>query len=214
MDHSIIEAGKTLLIQVKRGENETEFPTTVIDRFDNSVVVEPVLYEGKMVNFNIQGIGKQVSLFHEALGKMIIWKEIEIKAGYYKKKKLCHVIYINGDGIEFNRRKDYRQYLGIEGKAEHYGAEKVGVIVRDVSNNGIGLIVDNVAGFENGRRMIVYFTDENGKYRFSLECKQVRSRVMQNGRVEVGCVVVNPPQALSQYVAFKQFAEKRRMLGE
>ena len=60
----------------------------------------------------------------------------------------------------------------------------------------------------------VKFTDENGKYRFSLECKQVRSRVMQNGRVEVGCVVVNPPQALSQYVAFKQLAEKRRMLGE
>ncbi|MCR5521357.1 MAG: PilZ domain-containing protein [Lachnospiraceae bacterium] len=214
MDHSIIEAGQTLLIQVKRGENETEFPTTVVDRFDNSVVVEPVLYEGKMVNFNIPGIGKKISLFHEPIGKMIIWKDIEIKAGYYKKKKLCHVIYINGEGIEFNRRKDYRQYIGVEGKAEHFGADKVSVIVRDVSNNGIGLIVDNVAGFDNGRRMIVYFTDENGKYRFSLECKQVRSRVMQNGRVEVGCVVVNPPQALSQYVAFKQLAEKRRMLGE
>ncbi|MCR5432586.1 MAG: PilZ domain-containing protein [Lachnospiraceae bacterium] len=214
MDHSIIEAGKTILIQVKRGENETEFPTTVIDRFDNSVVVEPVLYEGKMVNFNVAGIGKKISLFHDPIGKMIIWKDIEIKAGYYKKKKLCHVIYINGEGIEFNRRKDYRQYIGVEGKAEHYGADKVDVIVRDVSNNGIGLIVDNVAGFENGRRMIIYFTDENGKYRFSLECKQVRARVMQNGRMEVGCIVVNPPQALSQYVAFKQLAEKRRMMGE
>ena len=83
-----------------------------------------------------------------------------------------------------------------------------------MGGTGIGLIVDNAAGFDNGRRMIIYFTDENGKYRFSLECKQVRARVMANGRMEIGCIVVNPPQVLSQYVAFKQLAEKRRMLGE
>jgi len=213
MDHSIIEIGKNVLITVKRGEVETEFATSVVDKFDNAVVTEPVLYEGKMVNFNISGINKQISIFHEPVGKMVVWKEIEIKAGYYKKKKLCHIIYINGEGKEVNRRKDYRQYVGIEGKAEHFGSEKANVVIRDVSNNGIGLIVDDTKGFENGRRMIVYFTDDNGKYRFSLECKQVRMRPLTNGRCEVGCIVVNPPQAFSQYVAYKQLAERKRILG-
>lgn len=213
MDYSILKADSSLSIKISRGNIDTEFTTNVIDVLDGAVVVSPILYDGKMVNFNIAGVKKQVSTFYQPIGKMVVWEEVEIKAGYYKKKSLCHVIYLRGDGKEINRRRDYRQYVGIEGRAEHFGADRVPVLVRDVSNNGIGLIVDDSNGFENGRRMIVNFTDNNGKYRFALECKQVRFRVLNNGRTEIGCLVVNPPQAYSSYVAFKQLAEKRRMLG-
>lgn len=213
MDYTVIKQGCNLTVKISRGDIETEFTASVIDVLDNAVVVSPILYDGKMVNFNIAGVNKKISMFHEPIGKIIVWEDIDIKAGYYKKKSLCHVIYIRGEGKEINRRRDYRQYVGIEGRAEHFGAERTNVLIRDVSNNGIGLIVDDSTGFEDGRRMMVNFTDNNGKYRFSLECKQVRQRVLNNGRTEIGCLVVNPPQAYSSYVAFKQLAEKRRMLG-
>lgn len=213
MDLSNIKAGKKVELKIKRDTTVATFETAVIEVVDNCLVCEPVLHEGRLVNFAIPDITREADIFDETVGKLYGWKDVEIKAGYFKKTTLCHLLYLNSAPFEINRRNDYRQYIGINGLAEPFHRPKVDVIVRDVSNNGIGFIAEDKGNFEVGRHVSVSFSDEGGKYRFYLECKIVRERQMENGCYEVGCAVIAPPPTFSQYVVHKQLQERRKVLG-
>lgn len=213
MELGFIQAGKKVTLKIRRDSIVADFETTVIDVIGDCLVCEPVLHDNKLVNFQIPGITKEVDVVDEEAGKMLGWKDIEVKAGYFKKKTLCHIVYLTGEPVEVNRRNDYRQYVGINGLAEPFHRPKVDVIVRDVCNNGLGIIAEDKGNFEVGRHVQVSFSDEAGRFRFVLECKIVRERIMENGCYEIGCQVINPPSAFGQYVAYKQLAERRRVLG-
>lgn len=213
MDLSNIKPGKHVSLKIRRDTTVATFDTTVIEVIDNCLVCEPVLHEGRLVNFAIPDITREADVFDDVVNKLFAWKDIEIKAGYFKKTTLCHLLYLTSEPVEINRRNDYRQYVGINGLAEPFHRPKVDVIVRDVSNNGIGIIAEDKGNFEVGRHVSVSFADDGGKYRFYLECKIIRERVMENGCYEIGCSVLNPPPTFSQYVVHKQLQERRKVLG-
>lgn len=208
-----IESGTAVTLKIKRESTVADFDTVLVEHVGNCLVCEPLLHEGKIINFAIPGIVPEVNILEKASGKLYAWKNIEIKAGYYRKTKLCHLIYLNSDPVEVNRRNSYRQYLGIEGVAQVFHRPATGVILRDVSNNGIGFVAKERGHFEVGRQVTITFSDEDNKYHFVLECKIVRERKMDDGTIEYGCSVLNPPTNLSMYVAHKQLDERKKVLG-
>lgn len=208
-----MDSGIPVTLKVKRESAVADFSTVLIDHVGNCLVCQPIMQDEKIINFSISGVTHEVNIFDKDVGKLYAWRNIEVKAGYYKKTTLCHLIYLNSVPVEINRRNNYRQYLGIEGKAEVFHRPSVDVILRDVSNNGIGIIARERAYFEVGRMVKITFSDEGGRFKFALPCEIVRERELETGGMEFGCSVIEPPQNLATYVAHKQLEERKRVLG-
>lgn len=213
MELSSLSPGKKVVIKISRESTVAEFETEVIDVVGTCVVCKPVLHENKLVNFGIEGLQREVNIFDEELGRLFAWKQVDIKAGKFKKSILCHLLYLNSEPYEINRRNTFRQYLGIPGIAVPFHRDPVDVTIRDVSNTGIGILAADKATFEVGRHIEVRFSDENGRFRFQLECKIVRERKTDRGAYEFGCTLIEPPALFGQYVAYKQLATRRKALG-
>ena len=210
---SIIAPGSALTIKVKRDDAVADFDTTLIDIVGDCLLCEPIMHEGKAVNFKAPGLKTEMSLFDVNAGKLYCWKEPDIKLGYYRKKTLCQLIYLTSEPIEINRRANYRQYVGIPGKVVYFRSPPKDIIIRDVSNNGIGFLSEKKGEYKVGKMVNVSFVDEDGRYKFDLRCQIVRERELENGRFEYGCFVPNPPYMLGSYVAYKQIEERKRVLG-
>ena len=202
-----------MILKVKRESTVADFQTVLIDHVSNCLVCEPILHEGKIINFAIPGLTHEVQVFDKQDKKLYAWRNVEIKAGYFKKNTLCHLFYLNSLPVEINRRGNYRQYLGIEGDVFPFHKTPVPVIIRDISNNGVGVIAWDRGDLEVGLEVRVVFKDCDGKYNFALKCVIVRERKNENNRWEFGCKVIAPSSKLAQYVAHKQLEERKRVLG-
>ena len=210
---SVMSPGMPLTLRVKRDDAVADFDTVLVEIVGDCLLCEPITVEGKAVNFKAPGLKIEMSIFDKASGKIYCWRQLEVKLGYYKKKTLCQLIYLQGDPIEINRRSNYRQYVGISGKVTYFRSLPKDILIRDVSNNGIGFIAEKKEEFVEGKIVNVSFKDEDGRYKFELKCQIMRVREMENGRFEYGCLVLSPPQSLGTYVAHKQLEERKRVMG-
>ncbi len=210
---SIFSTGMSLTIKATRDDAVADFDTTLVEIVGDCLLCEPIMHEGRAVSFKVPGLKTELNFFDKKAGKMYCWKDLDIKLGYYKKKTLCQLIYLTSEPIVVNRRNNYRQYIGLPGKVVYFRSAPVEVVIRDVSNNGIGFIMDQQAEFKVGKTVSVSFNDEDGRYRFDLKCQVVRERECDNGRFEYGCFVPDAPYTLGAYVAHKQIEERKRVLG-
>ena len=210
---TITSPGVPVVIKVKRDKSVAEFDTTVVELVGDCLLCEPILIEGKAINFQVPGINLEMQIFDKNTAKIYAWHEMDIKLGYYKKKTLCQLIYLKDAPVEINRRAGYRQYVAIPGKMKYFRDPVVDVIIRDVSNAGLGFLMDEKGAFETGKVVRIVFSDEEGRFNFDLKCQVVRERQMENGKYEYGCMVLSPPQLLGAYVAHKQVEERKRVLG-
>ncbi|MBR4724399.1 MAG: PilZ domain-containing protein [Lachnospiraceae bacterium] len=210
---SLITPGTVITLKASRDDAVAEFETSLIEIVGDCLLCEPIMVEGKAVNFKMPGLKTEMSLFDKSEGKMYCWKELEVKLGYYKKKTLCQLVYIRCEPIVINRRANYRQYIGISGKVTYFRSPPKEILIRDVCNNGVGFLSDKKGEYTVGKTVNICFNDEDGRFKFDLKCQIVRERELENGRYEYGCLVNNPPYTLSAYVAHKQIEERKRVLG-
>lgn len=210
MDLLKLNIATPVILRIKRDQDTAEFETQVIDHLNNCIVVAPILFEQKPLSFSSTEIKKTLVLFDREAGKLYEWRNIEVKYGYYKKKTLCHLIYTSDPPVEVNRRENYRQYIGIDGLVVHF-TERYKCVVKDVSNQGVGLVVSINVKIEPQDLVTVVFADEN--YSFALKCKVMRVRDLGGGRTEIGCKLTDINNTLPKYVAHKQLQERRRVLG-
>lgn len=213
MDLAHLAIDTVISLKVKRESTVAEFETVLIEHVGNCLVCQPIMHEGKMINFALPELSIDISVFDNEKGKLYSWRQVSVKAGYYKKKILCHLIYLDAPPVEVNRRNNYRQYVGIAGAAQAFHRPISKVVIRDVSNRGVSFLVDDKGFFDVGKTVKVTFSDCKGQFNFTLECEIVRERELENGKYEFGCAVINPPQSLSAYVAHKQLEERKRVLG-
>jgi len=209
---TVFEPGMPIVLKARREDAEAEFETTVVEIVGECLLCDPIMHEGKAVNFKAPGLKTEISVFDKNAAKMYCWRDLDIKLGYYKKKTLCQLVYVTGEPVVINRRACYRQYVGVSGKVTYF-RKPMDVIIRDVCNNGVGIVSHEKGEFETGKTITVNFSDEDGKYKFELKCQVMRERQMDNGNYEYGCQVINPPHSLSMYVAHKQLEERKRVLG-
>lgn len=208
-----IESGTPITLRVKRESTVADFETVLIDHVENCLVCKPILHDNKIINFAIPGVTEEVNVYDKASGKLFAWRNIEVKAGYFHKTMLCHLIYLNSEPVPVNRRNSYRQHVDIEAVAEIFHRPAKSVILHDVSNSGVGFISKEREHFEVGRMLKMHIMDCRGKFDFSVTCEIVRERELSSGELEFGCKVTEPSADLANYVAQKQMEERRRVLG-
>lgn len=197
-----------LIIELSMNGQKYEFPSQVIRKINQNVLIEPVRINGKVLSFNSSSGGVTVSIFMIRDDKPpMLWKGVAVNS-VREEGGTFYKITANGEGFEVNRRGAFRLFIGISGVAQLGTNRKaVDVIVKDVSENGFSFVgsedIDNVINMP----VRLVFADFNQNY--SLMGIIVRKVVIGESKIVYGCKLGVRNANLEQYISQKQ----RQMLS-
>ncbi|MBE5926580.1 MAG: PilZ domain-containing protein [Lachnospiraceae bacterium] len=127
--HDLVE-GSPIILKLQRQKQSITVDTRVYKVQSDTIVVEPIVYDGKYVNVADDEL--TISVIHETEEKPIIWKNV-----VFKILRIQNLPYIalacRNPGVVFNRRISFRLNLDVQGVLNR--SEKV--IVHDISSTGI-----------------------------------------------------------------------------
>lgn len=181
--------------------------------FESFVAVDLMKEGNKVINF----LSARVICILTALKdeRPYSWNNVKILRLKLPEHGDCHIILSNSDMDTFNRRKEYRLWLGYDGLCK-FGDSQVpkSVMVKDVSCSGVGIIISDelVDLVEVGKPVVIQFYDsvyseaakEYKNKLYTLNAKIVRYIAMNNNRVLVGCRLIERLDALEKMIYEKQ----------
>lgn len=200
-------ADNKIIIELSIKGQKFEFPSKVVSQGNNSIFIEPIRINGKVLTFNAsESIAINIVMIRENKSP-IVWKGVGV-ACVYEKSGSFYKVSASGEGFEINRRGAFRLFVGISGVAQ-LGINKkaVDVIVKDVSENGFSFVssedMDNVINMP----VRLVFNDFNKNY--SLMGIIVRKVIINEAKILYGCQLSVNNSQLEQYINQKQ----RQMLS-
>lgn len=196
-----------IIIELSIKGQKFEFPSKVVSQENNSIFIEPIRINGKVLTFNAsESIAINIVMIRENKSPMV-WKGVGV-ACVHEKSGSFYKITASGEGFEINRRGAFRLFVGISGVAQlGINRKAVDVIVKDVSENGFSFVSSE--DMENVINMPVrlVFNDFNKNY--SLMGIIVRKVIINETKVLYGCQLSVNNSQLEQYINQKQ----RQMLS-
>ena len=200
-------ADNKIIIELSIKGQKFEFPSKVVSQGNNSIFIEPIRINGKVLTFNSsESVAVNIVMIRENKSPMV-WKGVGV-ACVHEKSGSFYKITASGEGFEINRRGAFRLFVGISGVAQlGINRKAVDVIVKDVSENGFSFVSSE--DMENVINMPVrlVFNDFNKNY--SLMGIIVRKVIINETKVLYGCQLSVNNSQLEQYINQKQ----RQMLS-
>lgn len=200
-------ADNKIIIELSIKGQKFEFPSKVVSQGNNSIFIEPIRINGKVLTFNSsESVAINIVMIRENKSPMV-WKGVGV-ACVHEKSGSFYKITASGEGFEINRRGAFRLFVGISGVAQlGINRKAVDVIVKDVSENGFSFVSSE--DMENVINMPVrlVFNDFNKNY--SLMGIIVRKVIINETKVLYGCQLSVNNSQLEQYINQKQ----RQMLS-
>ena len=200
-------ADNKIIIELSIKGQKFEFPSKVVSHGNNSILIEPIRINGKVLTFNSsESVAINIVMIRENKSPMV-WKGVGV-ACVHEKSGSFYKITASGEGFEINRRGAFRLFVGISGVAQ-LGINKkaVDVIVKDVSENGFSFVssedMDNVINMP----VRLVFNDFNKNY--SLMGIIVRKVIINEAKILYGCQLSVNNSELEHYINQKQ----RQMLS-
>lgn len=200
-------ADNKIIIELSIKGQKFEFPSKVVSQGNNSIFIEPIRINGKVLTFNSsESVAVNIVMIRENKSPMV-WKGVGV-ACVHEKSGSFYKITASGEGFEINRRGAFRIFVGISGVAQlGINRKAVDVIVKDVSENGFSFVSSE--DMENVINMPVrlVFNDFNKNY--SLMGIIVRKVIINETKLLYGCQLSVNNSQLEQYINQKQ----RQMLS-
>lgn len=200
-------ADNKIIIELSIKGQKFEFPSKVVSQGNNSIFIEPIRINDKVLTFNSsESVAINIVMIRENKSPMV-WKGVGV-ACVHEKSGSFYKITASGEGFEINRRGAFRLFVGISGVAQlGINRKAVDVIVKDVSENGFSFVSSE--DMENVINMPVrlVFNDFNKNY--SLMGIIVRKVIINETKVLYGCQLSVNNSQLEQYINQKQ----RQMLS-
>lgn len=201
------------IIKSANNEKDQEYLDIIAEKLRHApmVLIDKVIYEEKVVNFEGSGFICNVSTTFE--DKPFLWQNVRIPKVTLPSGETTHLL-IAIDNIEpYNRRAEYRCFLGIEGYLRVGDSRSIhNALVRDISNSGVGFILSDDTVVKQGDIVNVSWYD--GHYSttrkeivdvlYKVDAHVVRVIPMNNNRRLIGCILDEPSNTISKYVMLKQ----------
>lgn len=208
-----IAVGEPIQITVTVGKSTYEH-MTIIELCKGGVIfVEPIRYEGKILNFT--GDQVEISIMYISNGeKPIIWKGCVIQ--YVETRTLkYHALICKKDGIPWNRRGAYRQYIGMPGTLMIESTrERRDVIVKNISTTGLSFVINTTdIGVEDIGDFRLEFEDNDNHLKIGIDARAVREEEVDEERKVFGASLKKSNIEMNTYIMLKQkqdILKKRR----
>lgn len=199
-------------INLKIKGNKYEFSSKIINFFNENLIIEPIMIDGKILNLDRNDIFIDI-VANRKTNKPIIWNNCKIKIINVDKKNINkkYLVIIQSPGREINRRNDFRLDLGINGISLISSNTKSRIVnVRNISASGLGLTINNKE-LENFNKDLkdqhirVLFEDTELNYKFILEGTIIRvDDISIPGYTILGVQLIKKYIGLNQYIMNRQ----------
>lgn len=201
-----ITVDSKITITVTKGLNRLQFETKVLAAVSEGLIIEDVMHEDKAVNFCdvSRSVIINVITVDYRTEKPYEWKDVEIKKVEYLGERHCMVV--ADDSVEcMNRRGGYRVYLGLNGIAQ-IGENKCAheVIVKDISEFGIGLVCKHDLELKGFDAVRVNFYDDKMDMRITINAVVVRKAEVAENKFVYGCRTEGSNKEVRKYISDKQ----------
>lgn len=176
--------------------------------YQSYIVIRAIRVGERVVSFSSENITCSVTALKN--NKPYSWKAVKIARLALPEQGTVHVVFSNDDMRSFNRRNEYRLFLGREGLCRFGDSKETkNVLIKDISCSGLGLIVgksDNIE-ISAGMEIEVQFSEpgsEGERRIYSLNGKIVRYVAMGNDKELVGCKLSGRHPELEKMIYEKQ----------
>ena len=190
-----LTSDSTLQLEFEAGQEKLYLDVQIAQVAKSGLVLYPVIIEGKALSFkNNDNIINLVYLQKE--GKPLIWKNVSVSNAVINGRNFVLVRSVS-DGIDYNRRNNYRLPLDIKGNIAGFGD----VIIRDISNNGLAFVISKDAPrCTIGQTVKIGFTARNINYVISVTVARI---VEEDTKVLYGCTMTSTP-VIDQFISEEQ----------
>lgn len=176
--------------------------------YQSCIGIKAIMAGDRLVSFSSENISCTVTALKN--NKPYSWKNVKIARMTLPEQGLIHLVLSSDDMGTFNRRNEYRLFLGREGICR-FGdnPQPHNVMIKDISCSGLGMIINKSDKIEisSGMEVEIQFlergSDDNNQ-KFTLKGKIVRYVSMGNDKELVGCRLAGRHPELEKMIYEKQ----------
>lgn len=219
-----LEIGSTIAIHVTDGERAVQLSSTTIDlnKVDHKICKDVAKNYGynsfaciqavKARNCVVNLAGDNITCSITALKnkKPYLWKQVEIIRVKLPEYGTAHLVMSNDDVKTFNRRGEFRLFLGQLGTCI-LGTDHIAksVFIKDISCSGIGMLFSkkDMDAVDINMHAEVHFSEVNDSgvsESFVLNAKIVRYLATGGDQVLIGCRILGKSPELEKLIYQKQ----------
>ena len=199
--------GTNLTILLHYEKEVLEFTTIAVRSVKGGLLVEPIMQDGKMINFiEKYNILYQLTFVNSEDSRLYKWNRIVIKAIKDEKGQSYHMLVSELEGQPYNRRQSFRVPLALDGVAR-FGPYKMThtVTIKNISSGGIGFECEKDVNCPEDTIIHLSFEDSILHTKFKVDCQAVRKINNEEGQYTYyGCKFLNESMAINNYIQRKQ----------
>ncbi len=176
--------------------------------YQSFIGIKAIRVGDRFVSFSSENITCTITALKN--NKPYSWKNVKIVRQTLPEQGTIHMVLSNDDMGSFNRRNEYRLFLGQEGICRFGDSTEFrNIIIKDISCSGLGLIVGKSDHIEmqSGMEIEVQFVEQSSdgnSRKYTLNGKIVRYVAMGNDRELVGCKLSGRHPELEKMIYEKQ----------
>lgn len=185
-----------------------DFDTIIRHKNRRDVFIEPIRKGEKMLNVQGDNIILDI-MYLRPEGKPILWRNVKLGCVRYK-QEIYYCARADLEGEEYNRRGDFRLYVGEEFPAMNGNERRAHhVILKDLSSSGFAFISQyELRNADHALIRIKYIGElKNKTCEIALMGKIVRKMELEDGRILYGCALVRKNDAIGHYIFQKQMEQ-------
>lgn len=195
-----------IVLTVKDTSTTLDFKTRVRDIIGENGIWVDIIKDGKGRSVSFTGMPVSLS-YYGGGNKPVVWSLVTVKL-LKVDGELKQAIVTSVEGEEQNRRRVYRQKIGLPGVVD-YGADQEEIIVRDVGSTGFSFISSG-KGKRHGTSIMIVCSYQDGGTSITLNGKIVRVQDMEDGQICYGCKFIGRTDLLNKYIRRKKREESSR----
>ncbi len=219
-----LDKNTTVTIHVTDGEKAVQLNSQVLELSEQDrevclkatrkldyrsyIAIQVIKAGDRFVNFSSDRITCTVTALKN--NKPFSWKEVQIERVVLPEKGNVNIVFSNDDVKTFNRRNEYRLFLGKEGVCRFGDSTDMrNIVVKDISCSGLGMIINKTddISISVGMRIEAHFMEvgEDGNAKaFVVTGQIVRFVSLGNNRELIGCKLAGRNQELEKMIYAKQ----------
>lgn len=178
------------------------FLANLFHRISNThyAVIEPIHEQDLLINFRAEGVINDV--YYTLENKPFVWRSVNIVNLQLPQQGSVHVLVVKDRCYQYNRRQFYRVWLGVNGVLQSSDVTDTKIILKDISEGGIGFICNEDLELKKNSVGVVSFVTDQVSYSFKVAI--VRIIKMEDGRYHYGTRLLAMNEVAAKIVYTKQ----------
>lgn len=196
------------VLELSKADHDVCLETAKKMQYQSFIGIRAIKAGERIVSFSSENITCTLTALKR--NKPYSWKEVKIVRLHLPEQGTIHMVLSSDDMGTFNRRNEYRLFLGCQGICRFgAGGEPQNVIIKDISCSGLGMIISKSDKVEisAGMEVEIQFLEQGDgetRQKFILNGNIVRYVSMGNDRELVGCKLSGRHPELEKMIYEKQ----------